>query len=72
MVTGKVKFFNPTKNFGFIAADDGSGELFVHGTKVIGEIHDGDSVSYQVGEGRKGPEAIDVQRIDADDAAMAA
>jgi len=71
MVTGKVKFFNPTKNFGFIAADDGSGELFVHGTKVIGEINDGDSVSYQVGEGRKGPEAIDVQRIDADDAMAA-
>ena len=63
MVTGKVKFFNPTKNFGFIAADDGSGELFVHGTKVIGEIHDGDSVKYEVGEGRKGPEAIDVQKI---------
>jgi len=63
MVTGKVKFFNPTKNFGFIAADDGSGELFVHGSKVIGEIHDGDSVTYEVGEGRKGPEAINVQKV---------
>ena len=63
MTTGKVKFYNPTKGFGFIAADDNSGELFVHSTKIIGEIHDGDSVSYEVGEGRKGPEAKEVKKI---------
>ena len=63
MATGKVKFFNPTKNFGFITPDDGSKDLFVHGTKVIGEIHDNDEVEFTVGEGRKGPEAQDVKAI---------
>jgi CspA family cold shock protein len=71
MATWKVKFYNPTKGFGFIAADDNSGELFVHSTKIIGEIHDGDAVKYEVGEWRKGPEAINVERI-SEDAAMAA
>jgi CspA family cold shock protein len=75
MVTGKVKFFNPTKGFGFILADDGSGEFFVHSTKVIGEIHDNEAVSFEIGEGRKGPEAINVQAIGGEeqaDMAMAA
>jgi len=61
---GIVKFFNRTKNFGFITPEDGSKDVFVHGTNVIGEsIADGDTVTYEEGEGRKGPEAKDVRKI---------
>ncbi len=61
---GIVKFFNRTKNFGFITPEDGSKDVFVHGTNVIGEsIADGDTVTYEIGEGRKGPEAKDVRKV---------
>ncbi|MEI6672033.1 MAG: cold-shock protein [bacterium] len=64
MTTGIVKFFNRTKNFGFITPADGSKDVFVHGTNVIGEsIADGDEVQFEIGEGRKGPEAKDVTKI---------
>ena len=64
MTTGIVKFFNRTKNFGFITPEDGSKDVFVHGTNVIGEsIADGDTVQFEIGEGRKGPEAKDVTKI---------
>ena len=67
---GTVKFFNRTKNFGFITPEDGSKDVFVHGTNVIGEsIADGDTVTYEIGEGRKGPEAKDVRKVEADMAA---
>jgi len=63
MTTGTVKFFNRTKNFGFITPEDGSKDVFVHGTNVLGEsIADGDTVEFTVGEGRKGPEAKDVTK----------
>jgi len=63
MTTGIVKFFNRTKNFGFITPEDGSKDVFVHGTNVIGEsIADGDTVEFEIGEGRKGPEAKDVRK----------
>jgi CspA family cold shock protein len=64
MTTGIVKFFNKDKNFGFISPDDGSKDVFVHGSNVLGEeIADGDAVEFEVGEGRKGPEAKDVKKI---------
>ncbi len=64
MTTGIVKFFNRTKNFGFITPEDGSKDVFVHGTNVIGEsIADGDTVTYEIGEGRKGPEAKNVSKV---------
>ncbi len=63
MSTGTVKFFNRTKNFGFITPEDGSKDVFVHGSNVIGEsIADGDTVEFEIGEGRKGPEAKNVTK----------
>lgn len=61
MNTGTVKFFNATKGFGFITKDDGN-DLFFHVTEVQGpEPQDGDKVEFEVGEGNKGPCAVQVK-----------
>ena len=52
MAQGTVKWFNQKKGFGFIEQEDGE-DLFVHYTQVEGEIKDGDSVEFEVGEGPK-------------------
>ena len=51
------------KGFGFIEQEDGE-DLFVHYTQVEGEIKDGDSVEFEVGEGPKGPNAINVSKTE--------
>lgn len=64
MATGKVKFFNSTKNFWFITPDDWSKDVFVHGSNVEWEeIAENDSVEFTVWEGRKGPEAQQVRKM---------
>lgn len=61
MSKGKVKWFNPEKGFGFIEQDSGD-DLFVHKNEVDGQyLQEGDSVEFEVGEGRKGPCAKDVR-----------
>ena len=63
MSTGKVKFFNASKGFGFITQDEGD-DLFFHITELEGqEANEGDNVEYEVGEGRKGPCAVKVKVV---------
>lgn len=61
MQTGTVKFFNQTKGFGFITPNDGGKEVFVHSTGLIDNIRDNDTVSFDVEDGRKGINAINVK-----------
>jgi CspA family cold shock protein len=61
MNTGTVKFFNETKGFGFIKDDNSSKEYFVHVSGLIDEIEEGDEVTYELEEGRKGLNAVKVQ-----------
>lgn len=62
MQTGTIKFFNDEKGFGFITPDEGKKDLFVHISAVVsGQLSQGDKVSYEVGEGNKGPCAVEVK-----------
>ncbi len=64
MSTGIVKWFNSSKGFGFIAPDDGGDDLFVHHSEIktdgYASLDEGQSVEYEVGEGKKGPCATNV------------
>jgi CspA family cold shock protein len=60
MKKGTVKFFNETKGFGFIKADDGE-EIFVHATGLIDEIQENDEVTFEVANGKKGLNAVNVK-----------
>ena len=62
MDNGTVKFFNETKGFGFITPDDGGKDIFVHVSGLNDDIRDGDKVTYEVTEGQKGLNAINVTR----------
>ncbi len=61
MQEGKVKFFNETKGFGFITPNNGSKDIFVHVSGLQGTIKENDAVVYEVEEGKKGPNAINVK-----------
>lgn len=63
MSNGTVKFFNDSKGFGFITPEDGGKDVFVHANGLIDEIREGDRVSYDVEEGKKGLNAVDVKVI---------
>ena len=64
MATGTVKWFNDSKGFGFISPSDGSADVFVHFSAVQGDgfrtLAEGQTVSYEVENGPKGPQATQV------------
>jgi CspA family cold shock protein len=63
MPTGTVKWFNRIKGFGFIEQEEGE-DLFVHKSQVSEELNEGDSVEFEIGEGPKGPNAMNVRKIE--------
>ena len=65
-MTGKVKWFNAAKGYGFITGDDGK-EVFVHFSAIqidgYKTLDEGQAVEYEVNDGDKGPQAYDVKKI---------
>ncbi|MFC1762477.1 cold-shock protein [Planctomycetota bacterium] len=64
MENGTVKWFNDSKGFGFITPTDGSDDLFVHHSEIktqgYASLNEGQAVSFEIGEGKKGPCAVNV------------
>ena len=63
MNTGTVKFFNDAKGFGFITEEGSGKEHFVHVSGLIDEIREGDNVEFELQEGRKGLNAVNVKVV---------
>ena len=67
-MNGKVKWFDNKKGFGFIIADEDSKEIFVHYTDIVKEgfktLDEGQRVTYELGDGAKGPQAVNVTVIE--------
>ncbi len=61
---GTVKFFNEAKGFGFIKPSDSGEDIFVHSSGLIDEINENDKVEFEVEQGRKGLNAVNVKVLD--------
>ncbi|MBL7883514.1 MAG: cold shock domain-containing protein [Bacteroidia bacterium] len=62
MKTGTVKFFNVSKGFGFITEDGSGQEVFVHATGLVDQVRDGDKVTFEEQEGKRGLNAVNVKK----------
>jgi cold shock protein len=62
MNTGVVKFFNEAKGFGFIKDDKTNTEYFVHVSGLVDQVEENDRVTYELQDGKKGLNAVDVKR----------
>ena len=60
---GTVKFFNSEKGFGFIKHDDSNKETFVHVSGLVNDIKEGDKVEFDLQEGKKGLNAVNVKLV---------
>lgn len=63
MAKGTVKFFNDSKGYGFIKEDDSEQEHFVHISGLVDEIREGDTVEFDLQEGKKGMNAVNVKVV---------
>jgi CspA family cold shock protein len=63
MFKGTIKFFNDEKGFGFIVPENGGKEVFVHKTATKNRIQEGDTVEYEVEDGPRGVNALNVSLI---------
>jgi CspA family cold shock protein len=61
--TGVVKFFNDSKGFGFVTEDESKTEYFLHVSGCIDQVREGDSIEFDLKEGRKGLNAVDVRVV---------
>ncbi len=63
MSKGTVKFFNDSKGYGFITEEGSNTDHFVHVSGLIDEIREGDAVEFELQQGKKGLNAVNVQVI---------
>jgi CspA family cold shock protein len=67
MARGSVKWFSAEKGYGFITPDDGTKDLFVHHSAIQAEgfrtLNEGEKVEYEVTQGQKGPQAVNVRAV---------
>lgn len=67
IITGRVKWFNEKKGFGFLTREDGAEDVFVHYSAILGDgfkkLADGDRVEFEVSEEQRGPRAKNVRKL---------
>ncbi|MFY0625536.1 MAG: cold shock domain-containing protein [Reichenbachiella sp.] len=63
MNKGTVKFFNEAKGYGFVIDEESKKEYFVHVSGLVNEVREGDSVEFELQEGKKGLNAVNVKTV---------